>query len=180
MRTTVRSVTLPALIAFALATGPALAQQNPPTPLPTSTPPATRDHSQKHADAVERRIADLHAQLKITDQQAKQWDDFAQTMRDNARKADQAFRERAQKLSTMKAPDAMKSYADITETHAENMKKLASSFSDLYDVMSPEQKQIADAMYRNPDGHLGGPGKTGKGGKAHVPASTSSAAKPAS
>lgn len=177
MRTTVRSVTLPALIAFALATGPALAQQNPPTPLPTSTPPATRDHSQKHADAVERRIADLHAQLKITDQQAKQWDDFAQTMRDNARKADQAFRERAQKLSTMKAPDAMKSYADITETHAENMKKLASSFSDLYDVMSPEQKQIADAMYRNPDGHLGGPGK---GGKAHVPASTSSAAKPAS
>lgn len=177
MKTSIRSVTLPALIAFALATGPALAQNSGPK-LPTSTPPSTQDHAQKHADAVERRIADLHAQLKITDQQAKQWDDFAQTMRDNARKADQAFRDRAQKLPTMHAPDAMKSYADITETHAENMKKLASSFNDLYDVLSPEQKQIADQMYRKTGDHMNGPTRTGKNGKGHGPATASSSAKP--
>lgn len=179
MKTTLRSLTLPALVSFALASSPLWAQQGTPEAAsptagaqkpPTSTAPSTKDHGQKHADAVEHRIADLHTQLKITDQQAKQWDAFAQTMRDNARKADEAFRERAQKLPTMSAPDAMKSYADLTETHADNMKKLSSAFSDLYDVMSPEQKQIADAMYRNPGGKAGGPRKGGKS----KPASASS------
>ena len=181
MKNTLRSLTLPALVSFALVAAPAWAQQAPPAPtpasqkLPTATPTNAQDHGQKHADAVEQRIADLHAQLKITDQQAKQWDAFAQTMRDNARKADQAFRERAQKLPTMSAADAMKSYADLTETHADNMKKLASAFSDLYDVLSPDQKQIADAMYRNPGGGPkgAGPHKGGKGSKS-APASASS------
>ena len=170
MKTTMRSLALPALVSFALAM-PAWAQQSTSPQLPTATPAATKDHGQKHADAVERRIADLHAQLKITDKQAKEWDAFAQTMRDNARKADEAFRDRAQKLPTMKAPDAMKSYADLTETHADNMKKLASSFSDLYDVLTPDQKQIADTMYRTPGEHSG----KGKAAKSSKPASAPSA-----
>jgi len=33
--------------------------------------------------------------------------------------------------------------------HADNMKKLSSAMSDLYAVLSPEQKQIADTMYQN-------------------------------
>lgn len=155
MGTSVRSVTLPALIAFALATGPALAQQDPATSSPASMPPPTRGHAQKHAAAVERRLADLHAQLKITDQQARPWHAFAQTMRDNARRADQAFRERVRNLHAMKARDAMKSYADITEAHAENMKKLAVASGDLYDALSPGQRQIADQMYRHRGGHPG-------------------------
>lgn len=183
MKTTLRSLTLPALVSLALVAAPAWAQQAVPTTapaaqkLPTTTPPGAQDHGQKHADAVEQRIADLHAQLKITDQQAKPWDAFAQTMRDNARKADQAFRERAQKLQTMSAADAMKSYADLTETHAENMKKLSSAFSDLYDALSTDQKQIADAMYRNPGGGPKGAGPH-KGGKASksAPASAASSA----
>lgn len=180
MKNNLRSLILPALVSCALAAAPAWAQQTAPTPapgaqkLPTETPSNAKDHGQKHADAVEQRIADLHAQLKITDAQAKPWDTFAQTMRDNARKADQAFRERAQKLQTMSAADAMKSYADLTETHADNMKKLSSAFSDLYDALSPEQKQIADAMYRNPGGKSMSPRKGGKGKAA--PASASSSA----
>jgi len=179
MKNTLRSLTLPALVSIALVAAPAWAQQAAPatTPaaqkLPTTTPPGAQDHGQKHADAVEQRIADLHAQLKITDQQAKPWDTFAQTMRDNARKADQAFRERAQKLPTMSAEDAMKSYADLTETHADNMKKLSSAFSDLYDAMSPEQKQLADAMYRNPGGKANATHKGGKASKS-APAGASS------
>jgi periplasmic protein CpxP/Spy len=186
MKITLRSLTAPTLLSLALAATPVLAQQGTPATAPaaqkppTATPASAQDHGQKHADAVERRIADLHAQLKITDQQAKPWDAFAQTMRDNARKADEAFRDRAQKLPTMSAPDAMKSYADLTQTHADNMKKLSSAFSDLYDVLSPEQKQIADAMYRNPRGPQGGTphkgGKSGKGGKS-TPASSSSSAR---
>jgi Domain of Unknown Function (DUF1520). len=53
-----------------------------------------KTHSQKRADAVEQRISDLHTQLKITDAQSKQWDAFAQTMRDNAMKTSQAFHDR--------------------------------------------------------------------------------------
>ncbi|MDR3445873.1 MULTISPECIES: Spy/CpxP family protein refolding chaperone [unclassified Dyella] len=180
MKTMLRSLTMPALLSFALVAGPALAQQGTPTTAPaaqkppTATPAAAQDHGQKHADAVERRITDLHTQLKITDAQAKPWDAFAQTMRDNARKADEAFRDRAQKLSTMNAPDAMKSYADLTQTHADNMKKLSSAFDDLYAVLTPDQKQIADAMYRNPGGpKAGGPHKGGKGGKGSKSAPTS-------
>ena len=175
MKSSLRSVATPAVLALLLIAAPAWAQTSP-TPVATSAATATnKDHGQKRADAVERRIADLHTQLKITDQQAKPWDAFAQTMRDNAQKADQAFRDRSQKIATMSAVDAMKSYADITQMHADNMKKLSVAFSDLYAVLSPEQKQIADTMYRNPHGHMdGSPHKGGKSGKGRVPASTSS------
>jgi hypothetical protein len=162
MNASSRIVTLPALVAFALATGPALAQEPSSTPSPSSMPPSTHDHAQRHADAVERRIENLHAQLKITEQQSSQWDVFAQTLRDNARKADRTFRQRSRNVPTMKAPDAMKSCADITQSHAENMKTLAPAFSNLYDVMSPGQKRIADRMYRRPDGHMGASDKAGK------------------
>lgn len=174
MKISLRSLACPTLVSFALLTAPVLAQQNTAPQLPTSTPATSKDHGQKHADAVEHRIADLHQQLKITDLQGKQWDAFAQTMRDNARNADKAFHDRAQKLPTMNAVDAMRSYADLTQTHADNMKKLASSFSDLYAVLSPEQKQIADTMYRNPGRHPDEPGKNGKSGKSRAPATASS------
>lgn len=181
MKITLRSLTVPALLSFALVAAPAMAQQDASAAQKSTTTaaPSAKDHAQKHADAVESRITELHTQLKITDQQAKPWDAFAQTMRDNARTADAAFRDRAQKLPTMSAPDAMKSYADLTQTHADNMKKLSSAFSDLYNVLTPEQKQIADAMYRNPHGPKGAaPHKGGKGSKASksAPASASSSA----
>ncbi|RDI99888.1 hypothetical protein DVT68_03405 [Dyella solisilvae] len=174
MKTSLRNLTRPALLSLALVAAPCWAQQASAPTVPSSTPAASKDHGQQHADAVEHRIADLHTQLKITDQQAKPWDAFAQTMRDNARKADQAFRERAQKLPAMSAPDAMSSYADLTAIHADNMKKLASAFNDLYAVLSPEQKQIADTMYRNPGDHKGAPHKGGKSGKSRATANASS------
>jgi periplasmic protein CpxP/Spy len=151
MTSTIRRIATPAVLAVALLSASAWAQTSPPTgaPAPIATPAAAKDHGQKHADAVETRITDLHTKLKITDQQSKQWNAFAQTMRDNAQKADHAFRDRAQKLATMSATDVMKSYADLTQLHADNMKKLSSTFDDLYGVLSADQKQIADAMYRN-------------------------------
>jgi periplasmic protein CpxP/Spy len=176
MTSTLRSIATPAVFAVALLSAPAWAQTAPTTgaPTPIATPAAAKDHGQKHADAVENRITDLHTKLKITDQQSKQWDAFAQTMRDNAHKADDAFRDRAQKLATMSATDVMKSYADLTQLHADNMKKLSSAFSDLYSVLSADQKQLADAMYRNTGPKNAGPHKaSGKGGKTS-PASASS------
>jgi len=173
MKNVIRNVAIPALLSLALLAPAAWAQQSPaPTGAATSSTSA-KSHAQRRADSVERRINDLHTQLAITDQQSKQWDAFAQTMRDNAQNTGQAFHERSQKLTSMSAPDAMKSYADLTQLHADNMKKLSSSFSDLYAVLSDEQKRTADTLYRNQK-LTGGKGHHGshKDGK---PASSSSA-----
>ncbi|WP_243039715.1 Spy/CpxP family protein refolding chaperone [Dyella sedimenti] len=178
MTLSIRRMALPAALAFALIGANAWAQTTPTAPAPSSPTATGKTPAQKREDAVERRIADLHDRLQITDQQSKPWDAFAQTMRDNARRADEAFHQRAQKLATMTASDAMKSYADLTALHADNMKKLSSAFDDLYAALSPEQKQIADDLYRHPDGpgsrgpHKGG-GKGGKGKSAPASASSS-------
>lgn len=127
------------------------------------------NHAQKHADYVEKRIADLHSQLKITSAEQPQWDAFAQTMRDNATATDQAFRDRAQKLGSQNADDSMKSYAALAQMHADNMQKLASSFSALYATLSPDQKAVADPLFRNEPKH----------GKHSSPKHKSSAAAPA-
>jgi len=174
MKQTIRNIAVPALLSLAVLTTSAFAQQAPASPSGSSmsTP---KSHAQKHADVVEERITELHSQLNITDQQTKQWDAFAQTMRDNAKKTDGAFRDRASKLSGMNADDAMKSYAALAQQHAENMQKLSSAFSDLYAVLSPEQKQVADAMYRNEQAKKKAAHSSHKHGTSAAPASASSA-----
>jgi protein CpxP len=141
---------LPALLALCLL-APAAWAQTPPANQ-SSPPSANADAAARHAKSrtefVEKRVAQLHAQLKITDQQTKQWDAYAQTMRENARRIDQAFQERASKLSSMNAEDAMNSYADLSRLHAENMQKLAAAFGALYETMSPKQKSNADKVFR--------------------------------
>ena len=180
MKNAIRDLAVPALLSFATLTSPAWAQQAATAPAAASSSAATtmhQHHSQKRADNVEQRISDLHTQLKITDAQSKQWDAFAQTMRDNARKAAEAFHDRAQKLPTMNADEAMKSYAALTRLHAENMQKLSSAMSDLYAVLSTDQKQVADAMYRNsgPKEH-----KAMHKHKSAAPAAAASSTTPAS
>ncbi len=181
MKNATRYLAAPAVLALAVFAGQAWAQQATPTePTTNGSAAASMHHVPKHADRadiVEQRIADLHAKLKITDQQSKQWDAFAQTMRDNAQKTDQAFRDRAEKLSTQSADDAMKSYAALAQLHADNMQKLSAALSDLYAALSPEQKQIADEMYRNNGGgrhHPGAAPHKHKAGGAPAAAGTSS------
>ena len=152
MKLSPRIAVAPALLALACFTTSAWAQASAAsdsTAAPSAAASAPVSRAQKHADFVEKRINDLHAQMKITSQQAPQWDAFAQTMRDNATKTDQAFRDRAHKLPSDSADDAMKSYAELAQLHADNMQKLAASFSALYATLSDEQKKIADPLFRN-------------------------------
>jgi protein CpxP len=153
MKNSVRKVFAPAFLMVVFASASAWAQT--PASSATAKSPEARAaaHAQKHQDFVEQRIDELHAELKITDQQSQQWDAFAQTMRDNAKSADQAFHDRAQKLPSMSADDSMKSYAALAQLHAENMQKLSTAFSALYAALSDDQKQTADVLYRNEHGH---------------------------
>ena len=110
-----------------------------------STAPEGRREGQ-----VERRIRTLHARLKITPQQEAQWEQFAQVMRDNARNADQISAERAQRLNQqMSAVDDLQSYAEITQAHAQDVQRLVPAFQALYNSLSPEQRTLADQVFRN-------------------------------
>ena len=151
MKNSIQKVAMPALLALTLLSTSAWAQN---AAAASQAEPGTQAQaapgpSKRSDDPVEKRIRDLRSQLKITDQQSPQWDAFAQTMRDNAQKTHVAFHDRTQKLSSMNADDAMDSYADLAQLHADNMKKLASSMRSLYGVLTSDQKSIADSVFRN-------------------------------
>jgi protein CpxP len=150
MKNAVLKASGPVLLALTLFATSASAQSTLATDSGATTSRAQRDagHKQKHADVVEQRISEMHAQLKITDKQSQQWDAYAQSMRDNAQSTDRAFRERAQKFSSLNADEAMKSYAALAQLHADNMQKLATAFSALYATLSDDQRKIADALFR--------------------------------
>jgi periplasmic protein CpxP/Spy len=117
------------------------AQPAPPPPQTTAKPPSP----QSEAD---QRIQALRAQLHITDTQTSQWDAFAQAMRTNAVSTDSLFRQRASAAATMNALDNMKSYAQVARAYADNTQALATAFEGLYDVLTPQQKQTVDTLFR--------------------------------
>lgn len=151
-----------------LAAAPAWAQTtispatSTPAPATTEPAPATPTHkASTHTAAaavppgqtmevlVDKRITDLHRQLHITAAQSSQWDQFAQVMRDNAKEIDQAYKDRADRLDTMSAVDNMQSFEQIEQLRAQQMQKLVPAFQTLYASLSDEQKQDADALFRN-------------------------------
>lgn len=150
MHPTLKFRAVSALIAVTLAlSGTALAQ----TP---SAPPgqAYKGAIQPKVDQsmvkrVEQRIADLHTRLHITAAQQSQWDQFAQVMRDNANTMRDAADDRATKVKSMNASENMQSYAQLAAQHAQGLQNLAAAFQPLYESFSDEQKQMADAMFRD-------------------------------
>jgi protein CpxP len=158
MKNAIRHIAAPTVLALAFMTSSVFAQTATPS-APASPAPAAssghkhghghgRKHGRDHASFIEKRINDLHSALNITAAQSSQWDAFAQTMRDSAKKTDDAYRDRAQKLPSLNADDAMKSYAAITQLRADNTQKLTTAFSALYATLSADQKNTADVMFR--------------------------------
>jgi len=97
--------------------------------------------------AVEARIKELHAKLKITPAQEDLWKNVTQVMRDNEKTMEALHRGRTEKAETMTAVDDVKSYAEIANAHAEGLKKFVSVFEALYTNMSDEQKKNADTVF---------------------------------
>lgn len=118
---------------------------------PSAAPAQSGASAQPSAPAeqrVEARIKQLHGQLHITSAQDSQWNQFAQTMRDNARDMDEAAQQRSQQFPTMTAVENMQSYEKLAEDHVQHLQKLIPAFQTLYDAMSPEQKKTADQVFR--------------------------------
>ncbi len=94
---------------------------------------------------LDKHIADLKAQLKITPAEQTQWDAVAQTMRDNASNLDMAMEKRADANGS--AIDDLNAYGDVVQSHADGIKKLSAVFATLYGSMSTDQKKIADDVF---------------------------------
>jgi protein CpxP len=128
------------------AAHPATAQSVPPPPPQTSPAPSAPAPSPQAA--ADQRIQALRAQLHITDAQTPQWNALAQAMRENATSTDALFRQRAGAAANMSALDNMKSYAKVARAYADNTEALATAFGALYGVLSDQQKQTVDTLFR--------------------------------
>ncbi len=137
---------LPLALPIAL---PAAAQPYSPTPQ-TQRPSAPETPAQARA-RVENQIKRLHDDLRITPDQAQRWDAFASVMRANADHMDSLYQERAKSFDTMSAVDSMRSYQRIVQAHAEDLQRLVPAFGELYESLSPQQKQTADRLFRYRD-----------------------------
>jgi protein CpxP len=142
---------------LALPTAGFAASSTPASTKPREAAPATAQSSplaghpvvgKSVQERVERRIQQLHAQLRITPAEQPQWDKFAQVMRENAREMDQAFLQRAAQFHSMNAVQNMESYEKIAETRAQLLQKLVVSFQELYNALPDQQKQLADQTFR--------------------------------
>ena len=100
-------------------------------------------------DRVEARIKDMHAKLKITKAQEDQWAKVAQVMRDNEKTVEPLIKAREEHAKTMTAVDDLKSYGEITDAHADGIKKFTPIFATLYASMSDAQKKQADTLFRH-------------------------------
>jgi len=103
----------------------------------------------REAASVEKHIATLHAKLHITSAQEPLWQPLAAAMRDNVVQLDGVYAEREKTYRSMSAVDDLKSYGQVQQTHALNVKNLIGPFETLYDSFSASQKKEADETFRS-------------------------------
>ena len=99
-------------------------------------------------DRAELRVKDMHKRLAIQPAQEAQWKVVATIMRDNAVTMDKLTQLRVDHAGEVSAVEDLKSYGDISDAHAQGIKKLTPAFSALYAAMSDSQKKQADLLFR--------------------------------
>jgi hypothetical protein len=103
-------------------------------------------------DHVEGRIAFLRTELKITDAQANAWNAFADALRTNAKRLGEV---RASMMSRMgagqqQAPtlaDQLNLQEQWLVARLEGTRAIKSAFTNLYAVLSDEQKKTASELF---------------------------------
>jgi hypothetical protein len=99
-------------------------------------------------DRVEGRIAFLRAELKITDAQAKVWDQFAQSLRDNAKRlADvRAAVAKSAGASMPTLVQRLDSQDRWLAARLEGVRAIRITSDHLYTALSADQKKTADEL----------------------------------
>jgi len=152
-----RKLILSALAAAAIVSGgcvlavpssPAQAQSaspSPPPPGPGQRPP------REHPSHIEGRIAYLKTELKITPEQAAQWEKVAQVLRQNETERRQGFeRIRAEHADPQHQPpnalQRLEGEARFAAMRTQQADRFLAVFRPLYDSLSDAQKKTADEI----------------------------------
>jgi len=105
------------------------------------------------AAAADWRLSSLKSELKITVAQEPAWKVFADQTKQQA-EAMQALMASAQGSAQATAPERLELRNQIMKKRQEQMEKGTAAFKDLYAVLTPEQKTLADQRV----GMMGGRG----------------------
>ncbi len=111
-------------------------------------------------EAVAQRIDALHRRLRITQAEQTLWDQFADTMLRNALDSEGRFRAR-QAQPAPGAADGLAERAQAAQARADMLQHLSASFRALYESMPPDQRLLADQVFRQAQRQEGrhGPGR---------------------
>ena len=102
---------------------------------------------------TEGRLAFIKTELKITDAQTPQWNVFADVVRANASAANDMHRSMAsQQKSGSTLPERLAMEDKMLSAHVQASRKIQEALTKLYDVLSPEQKKVADGIVIGPMG----------------------------
>lgn len=112
---------------------------------------------------VERRLAHLKGELKLTAQQEPLWQAFAEKSQAGAGKGMQAMRERMKDEKPLSAPERMAQMQGMMKERLAAMESVNESFNRLYAALTPEQQGIADRHFSAVGRHMHGPGPGGPG-----------------
>jgi hypothetical protein len=140
-------------------TQPAPAPRAAPAPHPATPAPAPQAAAPQGGGAaaategdtetVEQRIASLHEALKITPAQEPKWQAVAKAMRENAAAMDKLMAEsQAMDPEKMTAVQNLANYQKFARAQVAGLKNLTDDFRALYQAMPPDQKKVADQVFR--------------------------------
>jgi len=107
------------------------------------------------AGHVEGRIAFLKTELKITEAQSPQWNQFAEALRANARRMTEMHEMMSQGGAAMNAPDRLDRMEKMMTGMLESVRTTKAALTPLYAVLTDEQKKLADDLIRGPMGVMG-------------------------
>jgi hypothetical protein len=107
------------------------------------------------AGHVEGRIAFLKTELKITEAQSPQWNQFAEALRANARRMTETRGMMSQDGAAMSAPVRLDHMETMMTDMLESVRTTKAALTPLYAVLTDEQKKLADDLIRGPMGMMG-------------------------
>ena len=108
-----------------------------------------QERAMKPADRAEARLSYIKTALKITPAQEPQWNAYAGFVRKATGDMQQRFEQRRAQGRPQASPDTIQRLERQQAMHAEAQQRLAALIAvqkPLYDVLTPEQRKVADEV----------------------------------
>lgn len=102
-----------------------------------------RPDPEKMAQFFEKRLADLHGKLKLTDQQEPAWKTFT----DKIKPMPKAERPDFEAMSKLPTPERMDRMQALSKEHQERQAAHIAAVKEFYAQLTPEQQKTFDANF---------------------------------